>query len=427
MGFALEVLPRIRYVRYVIPQHTILVSDADPKRLLNSRNVWCVSMPRGISVLGTHPTSQTGILTDLLVYSLIIPVIPYQLEALGYDAIGSKVSWLLVAFVCVSGSVNRLPLIRLSQSGALVLSTPPVAHFSEVYRNRKIPLLTGLIALIGSQIMFMEAPVYWLMILARILQGISSTVIWTIGLALLYVRRLMSTLQAIFPWLPNSTDHLSLSCRCDTAPENHLGRQFGIVSMGLTIGLLVGPPVAGILYERLGYRAPFVFGIIVTGIDFLARLLLIERHEAMRWGVDPMAIAAGSKNDPEAEVTDAERAEHSSVPEPRPDEGEGGTKAEVEEKTREGDQAEKQPQEPKQSRTTLLPHVALLRLMRSPRAAVSIILTLIWGLGWAGQESVVVLHMNDVWGLDPRQAGTAFIAAVVPTIFCEPNTPSPLP
>ena len=62
-----------------------------------------------------------------------------------------------------------------------------MAHFSEVYRNRKTPLLAGLIALIGAQIMFMEAPAYWLMVLARFLQGVSSTVIWTVGLALLYV------------------------------------------------------------------------------------------------------------------------------------------------------------------------------------------------------------------------------------------------
>ena len=195
--------------------------------------------------------------------------------------------------------------------------------------------------------------------------------------------------------------------------------------MGLTIGLLVGPPVAGILYQRLGYRAPFVFGIIVTCLDLLARLLLIERHEAMRWGVDPMAIAAGRKEDLEAGITGVERAEHPSVPEPRPGEDEGGTKAEVEEEAGEGGPAEKQPQEPKQPRTTLLPHVALVRLMKSPRAAVCIILKLIWALGWAGQESVVVLHMNNVWGLDPHQAGIAFIAAVVPTIFCESNVSPP--
>jgi len=69
----------------------------------------------------------------------------------------------------------------------MVLSIPPVAHYSEVCRNRKILLLAGLIALVGSQIMFMEARVYWLMILARFLQGVSSTVIWTLGLAILYV------------------------------------------------------------------------------------------------------------------------------------------------------------------------------------------------------------------------------------------------
>jgi DHA1 family solute carrier family 18 vesicular amine transporter 1/2 len=201
--------------------------------------------------------------------------------------------------------------------------------------------------------------------------------------------------------------------------------------MGLTIGSLVGPPVAGSLYKRWGFRAPFIFGIIVTGIDLLARLLLIERHEAMRWGIDPMAIAAsGKEKDPEAAsgVTVVDRAERSAL-EPRPavqelardstfGEGEGGAKVEIE-KAREGNRAEKQPQESKQPRVTLLPHIVLLKLMRSPRAAVCFILTLIWGLGWAGQETAVVLHLNRVWGLDPHGAGTAFIAAVVPTIFCE--------
>lgn len=41
----------------------------------------------------------TGLFTDLIVYTLIIPVIPYRLETLGYTGIGAKVSWLLVAFV----------------------------------------------------------------------------------------------------------------------------------------------------------------------------------------------------------------------------------------------------------------------------------------------------------------------------------------
>lgn len=59
--------------------------------------------------------------------------------------------------------------------------------FSERYSARQYPLVSGIIILIGSQIMLMEAPVYWLMCLARVLQGIGSTMVWVVGMALLLV------------------------------------------------------------------------------------------------------------------------------------------------------------------------------------------------------------------------------------------------
>lgn len=200
--------------------------------------------------------------------------------------------------------------------------------------------------------------------------------------------------------------------------------------MGDNIGSLVGPPVGGALYQRWGFRAPFIFGIIVTGIDLLARILLIERHEAMKWGVDPMAVAVSDNGkDPEVAsgVTALGRMEELSVPEPQPTtqepsdgspicEGDGLTNVESEEEAREGNP---QPPESKQPRVTLLPHIVLLKLVKSPRATVCFFLTFVWGLVLTAQETTVVLHMNRVWGLDPRQAGIAFIAAVVPAIFCE--------
>lgn len=57
---------------------------------------------------------------------------------------------------------------------------------SERYSARRLPLIVGLVALIGSQIMFMEAPTYWVLCLARVLQGVSSSAVWIVGLALLY-------------------------------------------------------------------------------------------------------------------------------------------------------------------------------------------------------------------------------------------------
>jgi predicted MFS family arabinose efflux permease len=46
-------------------------------------------------------------------------------------------------------------------------------------------MLLGLVVLIGSQIMFMEAPIFSVMCIARLLQGFGSSMVWVVGLALL--------------------------------------------------------------------------------------------------------------------------------------------------------------------------------------------------------------------------------------------------
>jgi predicted MFS family arabinose efflux permease len=48
-------------------------------------------------------------------------------------------------------------------------------------------MILGLFTLAGSQIMFMEAPAYSVMCVARVIQGISSSIVWVVGLAFLYV------------------------------------------------------------------------------------------------------------------------------------------------------------------------------------------------------------------------------------------------
>jgi predicted MFS family arabinose efflux permease len=83
-------------------------------------------------------------------------------------------------------------------------ATPPLASLSEKYSTRRAPLIFGLLLLIGSQIMFMEAPTYWVMCLARVIQGFSSSVVWIVGLALL----------------------------CDVVPEEHVGSGCPVLSAG---------------------------------------------------------------------------------------------------------------------------------------------------------------------------------------------------
>lgn len=52
-------------------------------------------------LLFSHTTHKhcAGIATDLLVYSIPIPFIPFQLQKLHYENVSSLVGWLLFAYV----------------------------------------------------------------------------------------------------------------------------------------------------------------------------------------------------------------------------------------------------------------------------------------------------------------------------------------
>ena len=210
-------------------------------------------------------------------------------------------------------------------------------------------------------------------------------------------------------------------CRCDTVPEKYIGRQFGIIVTGATVGTLVGPPVAGPLYQRWGFRAPFIFSVIVAGIDLVGRLLLIKRHEAIRWGVDPMAIPANDNEDREASgAATSEKAEEVPVTEPQSSAKESPRGDSTSKERARSDELVEQLQEPIRSRVASPPHIIVLRLMKSPRATACILLSFMWGLIWNTQDTTIVLHMNRVWGLDPHWAG------IVPIAIYKTRFPSPL-
>lgn len=82
--------------------------------------------------------------------------------------------------MCVSA--NR-DLVRFQLNDGL--ATIPVAMYSERHNTRQWPLIIGILILAGSQVMFMEAPNYPVMCIARIIQGIGSSMVWVVGLALL--------------------------------------------------------------------------------------------------------------------------------------------------------------------------------------------------------------------------------------------------
>ena len=60
--------------------------------------------------------------TDLLVYSIVIPVLPFQLERLGYHNVSGLVGWLLFGYVsCHFPRYLSLELTAATQSAGLVI------------------------------------------------------------------------------------------------------------------------------------------------------------------------------------------------------------------------------------------------------------------------------------------------------------------
>ncbi|KIY62829.1 MFS general substrate transporter [Cylindrobasidium torrendii FP15055 ss-10] len=282
-----------------------------------------------------------GVLTDLIVYSIIVPVIPFQLEKLGYTSVSSLTGWLMFTY-----------------SIGMAASTLFVSMMAESYQTRQMPLLVGNAVLIGSQVMFMEAPTFWVMCLARALQGIGSTMVWVVGLALI----------------------------CDVTPEAQLGRQLGLALSGLTIGTLLGPPLGGVLYARLGWHSPFVLGIILAGLDMIGRFLIIEDRR-------------GSL--PAVSVAEQETPEMSEV---------GRTPS----------------RQSLASAPVFAPPPGFLRvlgtLFKSSRALSAGFVSVSYGTLAGIQDTILSVHLNGVWGLTSEKIGVVMLAAVIPTIFAPPIT-----
>jgi MFS transporter, DHA1 family, solute carrier family 18 (vesicular amine transporter), member 1/2 len=76
---------------------------------------------------------------------------------------------------------------------------------------------------------------------------------------------------------------VSVTIFCCNNPFLFQAEQLGIVMMGITVGFLLGPTVGGTLNDKLGYRAPFILGMIVCTVDLMGRLFIIEKHDAARW------------------------------------------------------------------------------------------------------------------------------------------------
>lgn len=122
------------------------------------------------STLFIVSTVGIGLFTDLFLYGLVVPILPFILRdrvQLQPDQIQSHVSALLAAY-----------------AGASVLFSLPAGIIADRLPTRQLPFLTGLTALLLATLLLFLGQNVAVLVVARVLQGISAAVVWTVGLAL---------------------------------------------------------------------------------------------------------------------------------------------------------------------------------------------------------------------------------------------------
>lgn len=312
-----------------------------------------------------------GVLVDLCAYSILSPVLPFRLRDLGYaeNDIGTLTGWLVAAY-----------------AGGLIIASPPAALIGAAYEGRRLPLLLALVSLAASTVLFMLSTNYTGLVFGRVLQGISGTGIWTWGLSMLH----------------------------DSVRQEDSGRILGYVLLGLSCGSLIGPLAGGLLYNRLGWRAVFVFLLILIALDFILRLLVVEKHRTVE------LIRAGK-----VVIKNFEAPGFSSKDSITTDEEEkAGIDVESADTLREEADSTDSKSKAVDSENVgekLSRWAPVKGLLTSPRALSLLYVTLLNGIViGALLDTGMTLYLNERYGLNAEGAGLVFIASVVPAFIASP-------
>ena len=163
-------------------------------------------------------------------------------------------------------------------SVGLLVGSPILGWAVDKSKTRRLPLLMGLVILGGATVMLCIGTSITILVVGRLLQGLSAAVVWTTGLALLV----------------------------DTVGEEEVGQTMGIISMAYSIGILIGPLLGGVVYASSGYYAVFYMAFGLIALDIVLRFSFIEKKVAARWlGVNSIA-APGSTTTAETSPTSHE-------------------------------------------------------------------------------------------------------------------------
>lgn len=184
-----------------------------------------------------------AVFTDIFLYGLLVPVLPFALTSRAGLASSQVPRW------------NGI-LLALYNLG-LCLGSPLFGLLADRTPTRRLPFLMGLFALAVATLLLCLGRTVALLVIGRVLQGLSAAICWAVGLALL-------------------ADNL----------KDRIGWAMGWVNWAMTAGFLLSPILGGLTYAKAGYYAVYYMAFGLIACDIVLRLLMIEKRTARKWSVE---------------------------------------------------------------------------------------------------------------------------------------------
>ncbi|KAG9764462.1 MFS general substrate transporter, partial [Aureobasidium melanogenum] len=311
-------------------------------------------------------TASFAVFTDIFLYGIIIPVLPFALTSrVGLEA--KEVQTWLSVMLAIYG-------------GAMFCASPVCGWASDRIGSCRRFLLVGLVALGMATSLLLLARDLPLLIVARALLGISAAVVWVAGPALL----------------------------ADSVDPGQIGLSMGIMGDAMGLAIIAAPAIGGVVFERVVYDAIFFICFGLIGLDMAFRLLVIEngritkldsRHNKQELETSPanstIATKSGMSALPPAPVMVSE--DGASIESHLPENDDQRTVTNV-----------------KKWKDHLWP---ILALLLSPRLAADLLGCLIQAILFTSLEAVLPLQLQESFHWDSLEAGLAYLPLTLPALI----------
>jgi len=171
--------------------------------------------------------------TDIVALGVAVPVLPDLGRRLG-------------------ASPAMIGLLFGSFGATMLIVSMPMGAISDRF-GRRTPMLSGLVALAASTLLFSYATALPTLFAARLVQGAADATTWVVGFALV----------------------------ADLYQPDERGRVTGIILGGTSVAYLVGPSIGGWLYQIGGIRMPFLCVTAMAAVTTLGYAWLdLPTHRA---------------------------------------------------------------------------------------------------------------------------------------------------